>query len=43
MTWILYGIYQLAFWMSGIVFTHTMKRREDFKKRFVDSLWEYFW
>lgn len=35
MTWILYGIYQLAFWMSGIVFTHTMKRREDFKKRFV--------
>lgn len=30
-----YIIYQIAFWTSGIVFTHTMERREDFKKRFI--------
>lgn len=35
MTWMTYAIYQLAFWMSGIVFTHTIERREDFKKRFI--------
>lgn len=30
-----YIIYQVTFWASGIIFTHTMERREDFKKRFV--------
>lgn len=35
MTLINYAIYQTSFWLSGIVFTHTMERREDFKKRFV--------
>lgn len=35
MMWISFAIYQTAFWASGIVFTHTMERREDFVKRFV--------
>lgn len=35
MTWVNYIIYQVAYWASGIVFTYTMERREDFKRRFI--------
>ncbi len=39
MSWTSYIIYQAAFWLSGIVFTHTAERKEDFWKRFAGFSW----
>ncbi len=38
MTWISYGIWLIAFWGSGMVFTHTMEKREGFIKSLVGCI-----
>ena len=32
-----FGIYFIAFFISGIVFTHSAERKEGFRKKFFSS------